>query len=142
MISLSEKGKKRYEKLRVDKQEVIEVATSEDLYNEVERIIKEYMCEKKQICIWMSYLIKKLEDEMDGMFLEKGVEKKSYKKIVNSFEGVISKAELTAVAIWFSPYYPSKNDKDITRFVIVTSNYKSFIISKQEKWSLLNYYIV
>lgn len=126
MSILTAMGRKRYAILRPKwiedfLPEEYPVQSSDELYGEVKKVLKEQMINQKKVCTLLDFILE--NDEIEGV--EEGsysipvVEEYSYEKLVQRFDRITSKSTLTAVGMRFEPHYLSE---DLTWVIIVRNN--------------------
>lgn len=126
MNVLTQNGRKRYEILRPKwikdfLPEEFPVETSEQLYEEVRKVLKEQMINQKKVCTAFGFIPE--EDEIkgaeEGFYSITVVEEYSYEKLLERFDRQTTKSKLTAVRMVFEPHCQSE---DLTWIIIVCNN--------------------
>lgn len=126
MSVLTENGRKRYEILRPKwikdfLPEEFPVESSEQLYEEVKKVLEEQMVNQKKVCTLLDFILEQdeIEGEVEGSYSIHMVEDYSYERLVERFNRLTTKNKLTAVRMRFEPYYLSE---DLTWIIIVCNN--------------------
>lgn len=116
MKNFSAIGEKRYKLLKplyVENIDTTGVINSSELYDKVREILKELMCEQKQVCTYFGFTTKRdeLENADSGFYSYHIVEDYSYEQLLERFNREIVRNKLTGISLRFETYYGAADDK-------------------------------